>query len=100
MDTVTGDKLLHDVKDVLDDVEHLMRQATTATGEQAAELRARAASALEKAQSSLERVGRQATRAARDAAGATDHWVHDNPWSSIGMAAGIGILVGVLVARR
>jgi ElaB/YqjD/DUF883 family membrane-anchored ribosome-binding protein len=30
----------------------------------------------------------------------TDEYVHDNPWSSIGAAAALGILIGVLLGRR
>jgi ElaB/YqjD/DUF883 family membrane-anchored ribosome-binding protein len=100
MEAVTRDKLVSDVKDVLDDVEQLMRQAATAGGEQAAELRNRAADALEKAQAKLDRLQRDAVLAAREAADAADKWVHQNPWSSIGAAAAIGLLIGVLVARR
>jgi ElaB/YqjD/DUF883 family membrane-anchored ribosome-binding protein len=100
METVTRDKLVHDVKDVLNDVEQLMRQAATAGEAQASELRDRAAHALEDAQGRLDRLSREVTRAAKDAADATDDWVHKNPWSTVGMAAGIGILIGVLVGRR
>jgi ElaB/YqjD/DUF883 family membrane-anchored ribosome-binding protein len=100
MEAVTRDKLVSDVKDVLDDVEQLMRQAATAGGEQAAELRNRAADALEKAQDKLERLQRDAVRATREAADAADKFVHQNPWSSIGAAAAIGLLIGVLVGRR
>ena len=31
---------------------------------------------------------------------AADDYVHDNPWSSVGMAAGVGFLIGLLVGRR
>jgi ElaB/YqjD/DUF883 family membrane-anchored ribosome-binding protein len=100
MDTVTRDKLVEDVKDVLNDVEQLMRQAASAGEGQAAELRERAASALERAQGKLDGLQRDVRRATREAVQVTDHWVHQNPWSSIGMAAGVGILIGVLVGRR
>src|ERR1700722_10871195 len=100
METVTRDKLVSDVKDVLNDVEQLMRQAAAAGEEQAAELRHRAASALERAQDKLEGLQRDMTRATREAAHAADHWVHENPWSAVGAAAAVGLLFGMLVARR
>jgi ElaB/YqjD/DUF883 family membrane-anchored ribosome-binding protein len=100
MEAVTRDKLVSDVKEVLDDVEQLMRQAASAGGEQAAELRNRATDALAKAQVKLERLQRDAMHATREAADAADKWVHQNPWSSIGAAAAIGLLIGVLVGRR
>ena len=34
------------------------------------------------------------------AAKATDTWVHDHPWTAIGIAAGIGVLLGLVVNRR
>ena len=34
------------------------------------------------------------------AANATDAYVRDSPWEAIGIAAGVGVLVGVLLARR
>ena len=37
---------------------------------------------------------------AKVAARATDEYVHENPWQSIGIAAGVGFLVGLLVSRR
>src|ERR1700746_3049302 len=100
MEAVTRDKRASAGKDVLDDVEQLMRQAAAAGGEQAAELRNRAADALEKAHDKLDRLQRDAVRATREAADAADQWVHQNPWSSIGAAAAIGLLIGVLVGRR
>ena len=36
----------------------------------------------------------------RAAATAADDYVRDNPWHAIGFAAGIGLAVGFLLARR
>jgi len=100
MDSMTGEKLLRDVKLVLDDVEQLMGQAATAGTERAAELRDQAAAALETVRSRIDRATRDAARVAKDAADATDDWVHENPWSAIGIAAAVGLLIGVLATRR
>jgi ElaB/YqjD/DUF883 family membrane-anchored ribosome-binding protein len=37
---------------------------------------------------------------AKAAGHATDEFVHDNPWQSIGIAAGVGLVLGLLVSRR
>ena len=34
------------------------------------------------------------------AARATDDWVHENPWAAVGVAAGVGLVLGVLISRR
>lgn len=36
----------------------------------------------------------------REVAKATDHYVHEHPWKAIGVAASIGLLVGMLIGRR
>jgi ElaB/YqjD/DUF883 family membrane-anchored ribosome-binding protein len=29
-----------------------------------------------------------------------DHQVHENPWTAVGIAAGVGLIVGILLGRR
>jgi ElaB/YqjD/DUF883 family membrane-anchored ribosome-binding protein len=36
----------------------------------------------------------------REAAKATGEYVHENPWSAIGVAAGLGVLMGFLIGRK
>ncbi len=36
----------------------------------------------------------------RAAAETTDHYVHENPWTVIGIAAGVGLVLGLLLAPR
>ncbi|HEV8540849.1 MAG TPA: DUF883 domain-containing protein [Verrucomicrobiae bacterium] len=36
----------------------------------------------------------------RDAAATTDQYVHENPWKVIGIAAGLGFVLGLLMAPR
>ena len=36
----------------------------------------------------------------KQAARATDEYVHENPWKAVGIAAGVGLVVGLLIGRR
>jgi ElaB/YqjD/DUF883 family membrane-anchored ribosome-binding protein len=36
----------------------------------------------------------------KEAARATDAYVHENPWRAVGVAAGFGLLIGLLSGRR
>jgi ElaB/YqjD/DUF883 family membrane-anchored ribosome-binding protein len=36
----------------------------------------------------------------RAAARATDTYVHESPWTAVGVAAGVGLLVGLIIGRR
>lgn len=94
------EKLVEELQGLLADVDSLFRQAASAGGEEAHNLRQRAENALAQAADRFAAVEKDVVRRGRAAARATDSWVHDNPWSSIGIGAGIGVLVGMLIARR
>ena len=94
------DELVTDAKVVLDDVEALLDEAANATGERAQALRACASEALGRAKQRLHDTQNAVATNTRAAARATDDFVHDHPWGAIGVAAGVGFLVGLLVSRR
>jgi ElaB/YqjD/DUF883 family membrane-anchored ribosome-binding protein len=94
------DDLVTDAKVVLEDVEALLDEASTATGDRAQVLRARASEALGRAKQRLHDAQTAVASNTRAAARATDDFVHEHPWGAIGAAAGIGFLIGLLVSRR
>ncbi len=98
--TINREKLVTDARVVLDDVEGLLKQAASASGQQAQELRERATEALARARVKLGDAQIAIGENAKAAARATDDWVHAHPWGAIGAAAGVGFLIGLLVARH
>ena len=96
----TKERLMADVNTVLVDAEDLLRQAAAASGEQAADLRRRAQSAIANAKTRLVDVEHKVVDKTKYAAKATDHWVHEHPWKAVGIAVGAGVLVGLLINRR
>ena len=64
-------------------------------GEDGHDLRAKLKSAIEKAKVLYERLEEKTVAAAK----ATDHAVHEHPYQAIGIAFGLGLLVGVLAMR-
>jgi ElaB/YqjD/DUF883 family membrane-anchored ribosome-binding protein len=97
---VTTDQLLADLKTVMNDAEALLRATSSQTGEKIQEVRARAEESLRQAKQRLSTIEDEALRRAREVADATDEYVRGNPWQSVGIAAGVGLLVGLLLARR
>jgi ElaB/YqjD/DUF883 family membrane-anchored ribosome-binding protein len=97
---VTTDQLLADLKTVMTDAEALLRATSAQTGEKIQEVRARAEESLRQAKARLGSIEEEALRRAREVADATDDYVRENPWQSVGIAAGVGLLVGLLLARR
>lgn len=94
------DKLMADLRLVVADAEELLRTTAGQAGEGAAELRDRVRVSLARARDGLAEAQEVALSKAKAAGRAADDYVHDNPWRSIGVAAGFGLLVGLLIGRR
>lgn len=100
MTTAQTDKLMADLRLVVADAEELLRTTADQAGEGAAELRAKVQASLARARDSLLQAQDAAISKAKAAGRAADDYVHENPWRSIGIAAGFGLLVGLLIGRR
>jgi ElaB/YqjD/DUF883 family membrane-anchored ribosome-binding protein len=97
---ISTDQLVSDLKSVVNDAEALLNATSTQTGEKLQAVRARAEESLRQAKARLTEVEQEAIRRAKEIADATDEYVRDNPWQSVGIAAGVGLLLGVLLGRR
>lgn len=100
LSTAQTDKLLADLKLVVADAEELLRITADAAGDSAAEMRGRVQASLAQARANLAQLQAAAVARARAASRATDEYVHDNPWKAIGIAGGVGLLLGLLIGRR
>jgi len=97
---ISTDQLVSDLKSVVNDAEALLNATSTQTGDTIKTVRARAEESLRQAKARLTEIEQDAMRRAKEIADATDEYVRDNPWQSVGIAAGIGLLLGVLLGRR
>lgn len=97
---VNTTKLVEDLKVVMHDAEALIRATSNQTGEKLQEVRARAEESLRQAKVRLTQMEEDAMKRAREVAQATEEFVRENPWQSVGIAAGMGLLVGLLLSRR
>ncbi len=93
-------KLMHDLHVVIEDAQVLLRMTADQVGEEAQAVRERVSARLGKAKEELQGLQDNAFQSAKAAAHATDHFVHENPWKSVAIAAGAGLLLGVLISRR
>lgn len=100
MTQVTKEKLVADFKVVVADAEELLRATAGQAGEKMGDLRARLQDHLFAAKQRLADAEAAVVERTKAVARATDDYVHDNPWRSIGIAAGIGFIVGLLIGRR
>lgn len=97
---ITTDTLVEDLKTVMRDAEALIKATSAQTGEKIQEVRARAEESLRQARERLSVIEAEALKHAREVAEATEEYVRENPWQSLGIAAGIGLVLGILISRR
>ena len=90
------DKLVTDLKRVVHDSEEILHATKDAVGEKAREVRERLADALDSAKRTCRRLEDKAIEGAK----AADRTIRDHPYQSLGVAFGVGLLIGVLVTRR
>ena len=101
MSTVnSAERLMADLQAVVRDAEALLQATASESGEKMAAIRARASQSVHKAREQLASLEDGAIREVRQAATVADDYVHTNPWQAIAAAAGIGLLVGMLISRR
>ena len=92
--------IIDDFANVLTEAETLLKAAATETGEKARDLRQQVESKLLSAKLKLQELQGEAVDRAKEAARATDDYVHDHPWQAIGIAAAVGLAAGLLINRR
>lgn len=97
---VTTNTLVDDLKTVMRDAEALIKATSAQTGEKIQEVRAKAEESLRQARERLSVIEKQALQHAREVADATEEYVRENPWQSLGIAAGVGLVLGLLISRR
>src|SRR3954468_2418101 len=97
---VNRDKFVQDMRVVISDAEELLRATASQAGEQIAVARERIQDSLHQAKVKLAEADAIVRERARQAARYTDEYVRENPWRAIGIAAGIGLALGIVLARR
>ena len=97
---MSREKLVDDFATVLAEAEEMLKRAATETGDKAKDLRSQVETKLLHAKLRLQELEGEAVDRAKAAARATDDYVHDNPWQAIGVAAAIGVAIGLLLNRR
>ena len=93
-------RLSREVRDMVDDAEALLRHVVRDAGDGYDDARSRLERSLKKARAEIEGAEHAVLDNARRAKQATDVYVHEHPWQSMGIGAGVGLLLGMLISRR
>jgi ElaB/YqjD/DUF883 family membrane-anchored ribosome-binding protein len=97
-------KLLADFNAVVTEAEQLLRLVTDEGGDKANALRTKVEQNLNAAKKRLRSLEDAVMEKTKATARATDEYVHENPWQTVGIAAGLsvvfGVVIGLLLYRR
>ncbi len=99
-DTVTTEKLKEDLAAVMRDAEALIKASADQGGEKVTEARAKIRESIDAAKARVRQAELAARKHGEEAIHATEDYAKRNPWQAMGIAAGVGLVVGVLLARR
>ena len=96
----TGRRVGTEVRNLIADVEEVIRRVAHLEDADLAQARERLERTLEATRASLHNGSERVRTTARQAATPTDSYVHENPWSAIGIAAAAGAAIAVLMSTR
>lgn len=100
MTVANKEKLVADLRVVISDTEELLRATAGSAGEKVGELRERLSLRLRDTKERLQDLEAALIDKTKAAARATDDFVHEEPWKAVGVAAALGLALGVLIGRR
>ena len=94
------EQLVSDIKSVISEAEEMLSATADQAGEKVGKLRDRIQARLREAKVRLSDAEAVLVAKTKAAARATDEYVHESPWTAVGIAAGVGLLVGLIIGRR
>ncbi len=96
----TQERLVSAIRSEISDAEDVLSATADQAGEKISRLRERIQHRLREAKLQLAEAEAVLVAKSKAAARATDDYVHESPWTSIGIAAGVGVLIGLVLSRR
>lgn len=94
------EKLVQDFKVIVADAEEMLRATANQANEKVAEARVKFAERLDIAKMRLAETESMLRDKSAEAQRATEFYVQEHPWKAVGIASGVGFLLGLLVNRR
>jgi ElaB/YqjD/DUF883 family membrane-anchored ribosome-binding protein len=93
------DKLVNDLKNLIGDAEELLKATTNQAGEKIALARQKIEQSLIEGKKALADAEQVVVNKSKEAVEIADDYVRENPWAAVGIAAGVGLVFGLLMRR-
>ena len=96
----TSEQLRAELKSLADTLEEVLQTSTDKPKAELDKLRGKAESLLKDTRERLSDTGDKSAYQTKEIAGKADDYVHEKPWTGVGIGAAVGVVIGVLLARR
>ena len=93
------EKLVSDLKTLVSDAEELFKLTATQAGEKVSVARQKVEQSLIEGKKALGEAEKVLVKKSKECAEIADDYVRANPWSAISIAAGVGLVLGLLIRR-
>ncbi|NKI72976.1 DUF883 domain-containing protein [Dickeya sp. CFBP 2040] len=94
------EQLRAELRSLGDTLEEVLRSSSDKSKAELEKLRDKAEAVLKESRERLNDTGERITAQAREATQCADDFVRKNPWTGVGIGAAVGVVLGLLLARR
>ena len=94
------ERLAGDLKNLVADAEELLKATASQAGDKIGVARQKIEQSLIEGKKALADAEKSLVAKSKEAAEIADDYVRENPWSAVGIAAGIGLVLGLLIRAK
>lgn len=98
--TTTTDKLVGDLRNLVADAEELLKVTASQAGDKIGVARQKIEQSLVEGKKALADAEKTLVKKSKECAEIADDYVRENPWSAVGIAAGAGLVLGLLIRGK
>lgn len=94
------EKLVDDLKNLVADAEELLKATASQAGEKISAARQKIEQSLVEGKKALADAEKTVMAKSKECAEMADDYVRENPWTAVGVAAGVGLVLGILIRGK
>ena len=99
-ENANSEKLIGDLKTLVADAEELLKATASQAGEKISVARQKIEQSLVEGKKALADAEKTLVKKSKECAEIADDYVRENPWSAVGVAASVGLVIGLLIRNK
>jgi len=99
-EATSKEKLVNDLRNLVGDAEELLKATASQAGEKIGVARQKIEQSLIEGKKALADAEKTLIAKSKECAEIADDYVRENPWTAVGVAAGVGLVLGLLIRGK